>query len=327
MRRKFAACVVPLLAVAALAGCGGSEEESAAGSDSAPAAEKVTEVKASVLAAASLAPMYAGIKHGFFKEEGIDFKPEAVAPPAVVPAVMSGASKMGWLAIPSILLAKSQGLPLKIVAHGGGNTFNPVLVKEDSPIKSYADLGGKRVAIPNFGGLGEYALTGALLRAGVNPKDVKMVEVPFPDMDNALRRGRVDAFWTIQPFLALAENKGGVRSLGSSSEAAGDAFKNLAAYYFVTDDTLKKDKDLITRFERAAEKSADYGIANWDEMVELVPTFAEVPKEALSRDVVESYFGEIPIDSIQKLADFMLEQGWLKNKVDAQELVWTPDEA
>src|SRR6267142_1389424 len=77
-------------------------------------------------------------------------------------------------------------------------------VKDDSPIKTIADLKDKTVGISVF---------------GVDPaKDIKLVEVGFAVSEDALRQGRVDAVNMNQPFAARAEAKGGTRKLFSLSE-------------------------------------------------------------------------------------------------------------
>src|SRR3954464_2853749 len=67
-------------------------------------------------------------------------------------------------------------------------------VKDDSPIKTVADLKGKTIGIPVAGG-GTYGPFAMLLQKnGVWPKtDIKLVETGFAVSDDALRRGRVDA--------------------------------------------------------------------------------------------------------------------------------------
>jgi len=61
--------------------------------------------------------------------------------------------QFGFSNTTSLLLANSQGLPLKVVAAGvsstgeDGKDFGAVIVKADSPIRSAKDLAGKRVAV------------------------------------------------------------------------------------------------------------------------------------------------------------------------------------
>src|SRR6201985_3424262 len=92
-------------------------------------------------------------------------------------------------------------------------------VKDDSPIKTIADLKGKTMSINTYGS-GIYGPAAILLRQnGVDPdKDVKWVEAGFSLSEEALRSGRVDSAGMNQPFAARAEAKGGVRKLFALSE-------------------------------------------------------------------------------------------------------------
>lgn len=92
-------------------------------------------------------------------------------------------------------------------------------VKDDSPIKTIADLKGKTMAI-NVLGSGIYGPMALLLKQnGVDPeKDIKLVELGFSLSEDAVRSGRVDAAPMNQPFAARSEAKGGLRKLFSLSE-------------------------------------------------------------------------------------------------------------
>ncbi|WP_300009231.1 ABC transporter substrate-binding protein [Pseudonocardia sp.] len=279
-------------------------------------------MSATVLAASTLAPVYAGVENGFFSEAGIDLALTQAAPSAVVPAVVSGSTTFGYLAIPSILLAASKDLPIKIVANAGASPDSPVVVPNASAVQTYADLAGKRIAVPNLGGLGQFAVVGALLNNGVDPAGVQLLEVPFGDMEAALDRGTVDAAWLIQPFAALAEQHGKTRSLGSSVEAADMAAMG-SAYFFTLDETVTKNPDMVGRFVDAVKRSNAYGLENVDEMVDIVPSFAQIPPEVLGPKLVSATYGEIPVDQLKRVNDFMVANGFLTKSVDVDALVWT----
>ncbi|MCW2676457.1 MAG: nitrate transporter substrate-binding protein [Modestobacter sp.] len=313
-RRPFVA-LVAIVTAGALAACGSSSTEQAA------APGQVTPVSATVLAASTLAPVYAGIKNGVFSDAGIELTLTQVAPAAVVPAVVSGDSTFGFLAIPSILLAASKGLPIRIVANAGASPDSPVVVPNASTVQKYSDLAGKRIAVPNLGGLGAFAVVGALLNNGVDPKSVQLLEVPFGDMESALDRGDVDAAWLIQPFAALAEQHGKTRSLGSSVEAA-DMTKLGSAYFFTLDKTVSTNPDMVGRFVEAVKQSNAYGLEHVQEMVDIVPTFAQVPPEVLGPKLVSATYGDIPVDELKRVNEFMVANGFLTKSVDIDALVW-----
>src|ERR1700716_1097445 len=121
-------------------------------------------------------------------------------------------------------------------------------VKEDSPIKTIADMKGKSVGINVFGS-GIYGPMALLLkRNGVDAeKDIKLVETGFPASEDAIRSGRVDGGVLNQPFAARAEAKGGLRKLF----ALEDQQKNIVHIMEVCrKDFVDKNPDLVRAYVR-----------------------------------------------------------------------------
>jgi sulfonate transport system substrate-binding protein len=100
----------------------------------------------------------------------------------------------------------------KISAGGEG-----ILVKQDSPIRTLADLAGRSVAV-NRGGTGEYLLMRALDKHGVDAGSVRRIYLSPSDSGAAFAQGHVDAWATWDPFIAI-----GIRSYGARVLADGAA--------------------------------------------------------------------------------------------------------
>ncbi len=96
-----------------------------------------------------------------------------------------------------------------------------ILVKQDSPIHSIADLAGHSVAV-NRGGTGEYLLLTALQRHGVDPATVKRVYLNPPDASSAFASDAVDAMTAWDPFLSVALASSGSRVLANGSEIGSE---------------------------------------------------------------------------------------------------------
>ena len=87
-----------------------------------------------------------------------------------------------------------------------------ILVPEDSPIQTVADLKGKNVAL-NKGSNVHYLLVKALEKAGVSYSDITTSFLPPADARAAFEKGAVDAWVIWDPFLAAAEAATGARQL------------------------------------------------------------------------------------------------------------------
>ena len=137
-------------------------------------------------------PLYVAQELGYFEEAGLEvtFQPPADPndPPKLVAA---GRYDLAVSYQPQLHLQVNEGLPLVRIATLVATPLNTILVLEDSPIRSPADLKGKRIGF-SVGGL-EDALLGAVLsRHGLSMDDVKLVNVNW-SLSPSLITGKVDA--------------------------------------------------------------------------------------------------------------------------------------
>jgi sulfonate transport system substrate-binding protein len=91
-----------------------------------------------------------------------------------------------------------------------------ILVPKDSPIKTVAELKGKKVAL-NKGSNVHFLLVKLLEKAGLQYKDVDAVFLSPADARAAFERGSVDAWAIWEPFLAAAQRQTGARILADGS--------------------------------------------------------------------------------------------------------------
>ena len=209
MRRALAGIVSA--ALLALAGCGDD-----GGSSGAKEEGGVTKVKVGVLPISNVAPLYLGMKKGFFKEEGLEVEPSiGQSGNELVTGMVSGSTEFAFLGYVPLMSARGQGLPVKVVANAdnGAETakdeWTLLLSKKGSPIKEPADLAGKTIAVNALKGVGEVEIKAALDKRGVDPDSIKLLEIPFPEMPAALDKGRVDVIWAPEPFLTSVLGEGG----------------------------------------------------------------------------------------------------------------------
>ena len=204
MRTRWIQFLAVGAACAALGvGCGGDDEEPTGGSNAAP--EAVT-LKVGVIPIADVAPLYLGIKKGFFKEENLTIEPQlAEGGAAIIPSVMSGDYQIGFSNAVSLLIAASKNLPVQIISQGvlGGTSqddaWDAVVVPKGSDVKTIKDLEGKTIAVNTLNNIGPVTINNAMEKDGADYKTVKYVEVPFPEMGAALEANRVDAAFTVEP--------------------------------------------------------------------------------------------------------------------------------
>ena len=126
---------------------------------------------------------------------------------ALLEAVSADAADAGAVGDAPFMFAYAAGSNIKAVlatraASGGASTA--VLVRADSPIRTAADLKGKRIATGR-GSIGHYLLLRVLEREGLTPNDVTIVFLSPGDAKAAFNSGAVDAWVTWNPYVGLAQ--------------------------------------------------------------------------------------------------------------------------
>src|SRR5262249_36846135 len=148
-----------------------------------------------------------------------------------IPAMQGGAVDV-LLSIPGIgMLAMERGIDLAAIfqdeiAHAAPPDSASVQVMDASPIKSLADLRGRKVGVGGLATQNTIAVKMLLDKAGVELSSVSFAEVPFTAMVNAIKAGHVDAVVPVDPFttqlrLSWARPYMELRRIGSRAAAWG----------------------------------------------------------------------------------------------------------
>ncbi|PSK98879.1 NitT/TauT family transport system substrate-binding protein [Murinocardiopsis flavida] len=312
MRHRLMAvcgCAV-LLATSA---CGGGED------DGGP-----REVTAGVIAIVDVAPIYLGKEQGFFEKRGIDLKLEiGSGGAAAVPGVVSGNFEFAFGNVTSLLVARDENLPLKVIANGvnsngkEGGDFSAVVVPEDSPVKGPEDLEGKTVSANNLKNIGDTTVRNSVREAGGDPAAVDFVEMGLPEMSPALDKGQIDAAWVVEPFVSIAL-KDGHREI-ASNYAEFDKSLTVATY-FTSEQMLAEEPELMEDIAAALEESMAYADENPDEVRRIIGSYTEIEPALIDDMRLPRFQPEVDRDSVQKVADLARKDGLLEKAADVDEL-------
>jgi ABC-type nitrate/sulfonate/bicarbonate transport system substrate-binding protein len=194
-------------------------------------------------------------------------------------------------------------------------------VKDDSPIKTVADLKGKTVGISIIGGGTQGPFNLMLKKNGIDPeKDLKLVEVSFPLSEEAIRSGRVDSSNMNQPFAARAEAKGGIRKLFSLDQVLPNIVHIVEA---CRKDFVDKNPELAKAYVRDITKALKMALANRPETMKVVSEITKVPVEVLDTYLLKpNDFAREPgaapnFAGIQAMLDVYTDTGMINKKLDA----------
>jgi len=132
--------------------------------------------------------------------------------PEIKESLMAGRIQAGYMLAPLVMDLSDKKIPVKVVSLGH-RSGAVIMVRTESPYQHFADLKGKRVAIPSRFAVDFLFLRKMLARENMTPKDIEIIEMPPPDMPAALYAKAVDAYCTGEPFGAAAQRAGYARVL------------------------------------------------------------------------------------------------------------------
>jgi NitT/TauT family transport system substrate-binding protein len=296
---------ITALSVLALTACGTSAPSPNPAASDGGGAKTMTKITVGVIPIVDTAPIWLGVKKGFFKDEGLDVTVQPTTGGAAsVPGVVAGSYDFAFGNYVSVMVARDKGLDLKYVTNGNSTAGNPdfgaVIVPKDSPIQSPKDLSGKTVSVNNLQNIGDTTIRTVVDNDGGDSSKIKFVEVAFPDAQAAVENKQVDAAWILAPFL-------------DSAVAAGDRVitYNFSAFdpkldiagYFTTGDTIKNKPAEVKAFKTAMDKSLEYAQTHSDEVRQIVTTYTKMTADQLTKMVLPNYETEINRAAMKKLGD------------------------
>jgi sulfonate transport system substrate-binding protein len=142
---------------------------------------------------------------------------EFPAGPQLLEALNVGAIDFGNTGEAPPIFAQAAGAPIQYVAYEPpAPKGEAILVPKDSPLKTVADLKGKKVAL-NKGSNVHYLLVKALEKAGVKYSEITPVFLAPADARAAFEKGAVDAWVIWDPFQAAAEVATQARTLADGT--------------------------------------------------------------------------------------------------------------
>lgn len=244
---------------------------------------------------------------GFFKDEGLEAERPTLLrgwAPLVESFAAAKFNVVHLLKPIPVWMRYNNKFPAKIVAWGHTNGSG-LVVGSHIAAQSFADLGGKVIAVPFWYSMHNIVLQIALRASGltpvikgeneaIGPNEVNLQILPPPDMPPALAAKKIDGYIVAEPFNALGEMKAGARML----RFTGDIWKNHPCCVITMNEELTKRKPEWTqKVVNAIVRAAIYASGNKKEVARLLskdgegylPVSADVVERAMTKYDQETY--------------------------------------
>jgi NitT/TauT family transport system substrate-binding protein len=324
LKLRVGAVALALVAALVVAGCGSSSSDSSAssgdtaasgGGSSSGGAPETTSLTVGIVGLAADAPIYIANEKGWFRDAGIEVRPQVVGSGAAsLAAVVGNANQIGTGNLLSLVQADARGLDIRAIAPANeaaesasdaAHATSAVIVPRDSPIATVQDLAGKTIAVNAVKSLGDLTILQSLQRKGVDTSGIRFVELGFPDMLTALDSGRVDAIWEVEPFVTAARAEGG-RVVDVNFEGTAPRFP--LGLYYATERFIADNPNTIRAFSDVIRRANQYADDNPDEVRRSVLTFTRIPPEAARTMALTINAQDFTQANIDLLGQLMLRQ-------------------
>jgi len=242
-------------------------------------------------------------------------------------AFEAGAIDLAASSANGVIFAAAEGVTAKAIAsisrespRGFSTSY---YVKNNSPIKSVADLKGKTVGINGFYTSGHLWLKTALEKNGLDDTDVTITPVPFPAMQEALEAGKVDVGMFPQPFAALAEKQAKVRKIFDAKY--GVPFEEELIVLIGKDEFLKKNASAVHAFMEDLKAAMQFYLEKPREARQLLIDQKMVRVNPDVYLTMHDYYRDptlrVDADALEKMQAIQIRAGFQKKKADVRSLV------
>lgn len=258
-------------------------------------------------------------------EQGVEVKwTEFPGGPQLLEGLNVGSVDFGVTGETPPVFAQAAGADLLYVAHEPpAPTGEAILVPKDSPIKSVAELKGKKVAL-NKGSNVHYLLVRALEDAGLEYGDITPVYLPPADARAAFERGSVDAWGIWDPFQSAAEKQLQARTLRD-----GSGLVDNHQFYLATRTYAEKNPQVVGVLVEEIRGVGEWVKGNLDEatsqVAPLIGLSPEIIRQAVERQGYGAQFiSPEVVEAQQKIADTFTELKLIPKQLTIKDVIWTP---
>jgi sulfonate transport system substrate-binding protein len=258
-----------------------------------------------------------------FKPLGIDIKwIDFQFGPPLLEAINVGSVDFGFVGDSPPIFAQAGGARIRYVAavKSDGNT-QAIVVPQDSPIKTLADLKGKRIAFGK-GSSAHNLLVATLEKAGLAWSDITPAPLAPADATVAFARGAVDAWSIWDPYLALAELNEHARVIAFDKDV-----HKPNAFYIAGSEFVEKYPSLVAKLNAVFASEGQWADAHHEEVAKAQADATGVDIAAIRRFVDRSNYRVVPVDdevikSQQAVADRFARFGLIPKPVSVSDIVW-----
>jgi NitT/TauT family transport system substrate-binding protein len=245
--------------------------------------------------------------------------------PEIKEALISNRIQAAFIVAPLAIALRAQGVPIKVV-YLGHRYGSAVVVRKNGPIKTFADMRGRTVAIPSRFSDERLLVFRAMKVWGIRTGEIKMVEMAPPDVAGALAAGAIDAYSMGEPFPSQAEMGGYGKILFQAREYWPDY---MSCILVVQQSLIDKRPDVVQELVDGIARSGlwlDKGKPEREDAADFVGRFYYNQKPELLRWALTKPLDRVMYTPLAPrkgdfdlVRDLMMETGVLDKKIEFED--------
>src|SRR5437016_2039084 len=222
---------------------------------------------------------------------------------------------------------KSNGEEVRLIA-GAANGGAALIVQAESNLKTAADFRGKKIATPQLGNTQDISCRAWLSAGGLKITqlggDAQVIPTQNPDQLALFKGKRIDAVWTVEPWVSRLEREASGKVLVEERDVATTVLVSSAKF-------LSEKRDAVKKFVQANAELTDWISKNSAEAQKLVKaellaeTKSDMPQELIEQAWKRIVFSaEIPRQSVETFVQNSVRSGFIKAAPDLSKRFETP---
>jgi len=243
----------------------------------------------------------------------------AAAP--ILEALNAGALDVGYTGDLAFLSVYAAGAPIKAI--GGTRSdarTQAILVRKDSPIKTAADLRGKRLA-GTRGGWGQFLIDATLEKTGNKIEDATFAPLGPVDAKIALLAGSIDGWAVWEPYVSYATLKDGARVV-----ADGEGLTPTITFIVASDSAIATKREAVADLVQRLNKARLWSLDHLGEYARSTAELTKLPEDVLLAAYTAQRTSPIAIDEnvvkeVQAASDRATRYGILSKALDVSKAV------
>ncbi len=288
----------------------------------APDDAEMTAVRMGTIPVYAAAAAYIADSQGYYAEENLEVElPVGSGFQVSLAQLLSGENQFAFASMIPVLAAASRDADLAVIAQTdiGAGAPGAVMTNSDSGITTATDLPGKTVAVNALGAGQEIGIRSVVDGKGGDSDSIEFVELPIPQMTEALTEGLVEAAAISEPFATQAQDQGKVKIF----DYLQDGFPSEApmAVYFTTREYADANPDVVASMQRALNRATDYAAENDEAVREAMRNFTEIDPDLLARMPLGEYRSEMSRDGMNQLQELLVQYGLMETTIDLDEII------